>query len=264
VNGLVLSSGKYDLIITPPTMNSAGMLGFTPDGDFLHDPNSLGAFVTNPISYQRRFPANPTRFEQYPGGSLLHTGLPNPGLRSALRNNTAVWLGHTKPVILHLLVNNPHEMRSIVEELEGIEHPVQALEIGLHRDTSLQFTDAILSHATQSQLPLMVRVSPDASDEKLRVISQSGANAVVLGPPRGLLTSSDGERVSGRLYGPGLRPFANHHMERFLKLVDIPLIMGCGLFTHTDIKNALSEGAAAVQLDTLLWLNPTRELAQLE
>jgi hypothetical protein len=41
---------KHDLIIEPPLMNAAGILGFSPD---LHSGmhwSQMGAFVTNPVS----------------------------------------------------------------------------------------------------------------------------------------------------------------------------------------------------------------------
>ncbi len=71
---------KHDLTFEPPIMNAAGVLGFFPDRHGPIDWGMLGAFITNPISLSPRTPAHGSRFEAYPGGFLLHTGYPNPGL----------------------------------------------------------------------------------------------------------------------------------------------------------------------------------------
>jgi len=259
MNGLALSSGKQDLIINPPIMNSAGILGFIPDDNYPFDLNRLGAFVTHPISLMRRQPAKPPRFESFPGGALLHTGLPNPGIRKALHDHRYHWEMHSQPVILHLLANDSQDMEAIVEQLDAIDHPFQALEIGLTHTTP-DNAEAILAAATLSQLPILARVLPDTDREVQLALMHSGVNAVVIGPPRGSLTTVEQTRISGRYYGPGLQPMALYQLERFLNAMDIPVILGCGLFSVEDIRGAFSIGAAAVQLDTMLWLDPGRVL----
>jgi dihydroorotate dehydrogenase len=262
MNGLALTSGKQDLIINPPIMNSAGILGFIPDDNYPFGLNHLGAFVTHPISLKRRQPAQPPHFERFPGGALLHTGLPNPGIRKALHDHRNHWEMHSQPVILHILANDPQDMKAIVEQLDAIDHPVQALEIGLTHTTP-DNAEAIFAVATLSQLPILARVHPDTDHEVQLSLMQSGVNAVVIGPPRGSLTTVEQARISGRLYGPGLQPMASYHLERFLNAMDIPVILGCGLFSAEDIRGAFSVGAAAIQLDTMLWLDPARVLENL-
>jgi len=68
---------KQDLIFQKPIMNAAGMLGFSPD---LRAPvtwDDFGAFITNPLSLRPRKAANQPAAIEYPGGFLLHSGLPN-------------------------------------------------------------------------------------------------------------------------------------------------------------------------------------------
>jgi dihydroorotate dehydrogenase len=243
-------------------MNSAGVLGFIPDDKTPFDLGMLGAFITHPISLRNRQPAKPSRFETYPGGVLLHTGLPNPGLRKALKKYRAQWEMHSRPVILHILAGDPQEMAAIVEQLDGQDHPIQALEVGLTHTTP-ENAEAILRAATLSQLPLLVRVHPYADRELLIALNHSGANAVVMGPPRGILTLTEKTRISGRLYGSGLHPMASYQLERFINAVDLPVILGSGLFSLEDIRGAFSIGATAVQLDTMLWLHPVQVLQDL-
>jgi dihydroorotate dehydrogenase len=262
MDGLVLSSGKQDLIINPPIMNSAGVLGFITDDNYLFEHRLLGAFITHPISLKRRQPARPTHFEMYLGGALLHTGLPNPGLRKAVNKYGAHWDMHPQPVILHILADDPREMTAIVEQLEGQDHPIQALEIGLTYTTP-DNAEAILTAASLSQLPLLARVYPDTNRDVLLALFHSGVNAIVMGPPRGSLSPTEKTRIKGRLYGPGLYPIASYQLERFLNTMDLPVILGSGLFSSEDIRGAFNIGASAVQLDTMLWLHPVPVLEDL-
>lgn len=56
---------------------------------------------------------------------------------------------------------------------------------------------------------------------------------------------------------------ASYQLERVINTVDLPVILGSGLFSSEDIRGAFSIGAAAVQLDTMLWLHPFRVLQDL-
>jgi dihydroorotate dehydrogenase len=263
MNGLALSSGKQDIIIDPPIMNSAGILGFAPDIKSLFDHSLLGAFITHPLSLKRRLPAKLPHLEPYPGGVLLHTGLPNSGLQGALREHQGLWETHPRPIIAHIIGSGLNEMKTIVEQLDKIDHPIQALEIGLER-AEPDDAEAILTAANLSQLPILARVPPDTDHDVLQASLGSGVNAMVMGPPRGSIATSESATTYGRLYGSGNLPLALNHLERFIAVLDIPVILGCGLFSAEDIRTAFRLGAAAVQLDTILWLDPTHLLSDLD
>ena len=259
MDGLALSSGKQDLLIDPPIMNSAGILGYSPDNKHPFDFDALGAFVTHPISLKRRSPASTPRFLTYPGGVLLHTGLPNPGLRSALSTFTAEWNASQKPIILHLLPQGPGEMKKMAALIDDGGTPLHALEIGLSEDATPQDVEAILDAAALSQLPILARITPEA-DQAVLQAAAAGSNAIVIGPPRGSMFTQEDELISGRLYGPGTTPWAYRQLGRFLQTLDIPVILGFGMYSAQDVQGAFTEGASAVQLDTVLWLDPGRAL----
>ena len=80
---------KRDLYFSKPIMNAAGSLGFAPDARNGIDFASFGAFVTNPISLRPRLPTTHPALVEFPGGFLLHTGLPNPGLNGTLKKYSA-------------------------------------------------------------------------------------------------------------------------------------------------------------------------------
>ena len=126
---------KHGLALSGPVMNAAGILGFTREYRGLVDPTHLAAFVTNPLTYKPRTPAHGPNAVALPEGLLVHTGLPNPGVRQALRRWDKEWQRLGVPVILHLAATTPAEM---VHSLDLIERAqgVSALELGLRDDIS--------------------------------------------------------------------------------------------------------------------------------
>lgn len=241
---------KFDLVFDPPVMNAAGMLGFVPNERSGIDLSSMGAFITNPLSLEPRVPAHGTRTLSYPGGILLHTGYPNPGLRSALRRYGAQWGRLSLPVIVHLLPQNTHEITVMLALLEGRPN-IAGVEIGCPADIPIDAV-GLFAQAAQGELPFILRLPLERAVELTGFLSDSGVAAISLGPSRGAIFTPHGKPVHGRLYGPAIFPMM---LEILIRLSgrNIPLIAGGGIYSLDQIKVALSAGAVAVQLDTLLW-----------
>ncbi len=85
--------------------------------------------MTNPFSLRPRLPTSQPAVIEYPGGFLLHTGLPNPGLKAGLKKYSAKWTRSELPVIVHLMADRPEETQNMVRMLEEIEN-VMAVELG--------------------------------------------------------------------------------------------------------------------------------------
>ena len=241
---------KHDLAFDPPIMNAAGSLGFFPD---LHGPidwGRLGAFVTNPVSLTPRTPAHGSRFQAYPGGFLLHTGYPNPGMSQVLRRHAGHWSGSPLPVIVHLLARGIEELAKMARRLETVEG-VSGLEVGVVSDASAEMVVA-LTQAASGELPVIMQLPMERSIELASAAIQAGAVAVSLAPPRGIIPAQDGELVQGRLYGPAILPLALRMVHELTQL-GIPTIGAGGIYTQEHKKAMLTAGALAVQLDGLLW-----------
>ncbi|MEJ2010945.1 MAG: hypothetical protein P8X64_01845 [Anaerolineales bacterium] len=251
---VVLSGGKRELILAVPWMNSAGMLGFGAEGRQLLNPNALGAFVTAPISLHPRTPARGTRTHSMPGGLLLHTGSPNPGLRRALDREMPYWETLNVPLILHLLLEDPRDLAQAGSALEHA-HRLDGVEIGLEIIRPDQAAE-ITSEAFRFQLPFILRLPLNCPDEVYLAADAADAPALAMGPPRGRAVPSTGEAFSGRIYGPSLFPMLMEKLHRLRPRLHCPLLAGVGLFTLANVREALRAGADAVQLDTLLWMHP--------
>ena len=241
---------KRDLYFSKPLMNAAGSLGFASDTRNGVSLDSFGAFVTNPISLRPRLPtAQPTLIE-YPGGFLLHTGLPNPGIREALKKYSAKWTRSDLPIIVHLMADRPEETQNMVRMLENQEN-VMAVELGF---APLLANDIILLTLEMclGEIPLIFSLPVEQVLSLGPRLMQDGAQAISIAAPRGALMTD--QVVTGRLLGPALLPQTLESVYSAVKL-GIPIIGAGGVWSKENADAMLSVGALAVQVDAALW-NP--------
>ncbi len=265
---------KRDLYFNRPLMNAAGSLGFAPDSRTLKDLvglNDWGAFVTNPFSLRPRAPAAQPGVIEYPGGFLLHTGLPNPGFHAGLKKYAAKWSRSNLPVIVHLMADRPEETQRMVRLLETREN-VMAAELGF----APLLADDILLLTLQMCLGELPLISSLPVEQVLNLgprLIQEGAQAISISAPRGALpltsapsansphfdyapaslsTKGEAEITTGRLYGPSLFPRALETVYSAARL-GLPIIAAGGVWTKENFEAMLAAGALAVQLDAALW-----------
>jgi len=247
---------KSELVLKTPIMNAAGCLGFAPD---LHGPtdlSQLGAFITNPISLVERTPAHGPRFLSFPGGFLLHTGYPNPGLRTAIRRYAARWARSPLPVLVHLLVQRVGEVAEMVKRLENLEG-VAGFEIGLPLEADADMVQAF-ARAAAGELPVVMRLPMEHAARLAQGLTASHLAAVSLAPPRGALPLPEGSIVLGRLYGPAIFPLGLATVQA-LSRRGIPVIGSGGVYSPAQAEAMLQAGAKAVQLDAILWRGSWQE-----
>jgi dihydroorotate dehydrogenase (NAD+) catalytic subunit len=250
--------GKNPLVVENPVMPAAGIFGF--DGaayrDLL-DLTKLGALVTNPITWQPRRVARGTRVVPLPAGVLVHTGLPNPGMKRTIARYRARWARSLAPVIAHVVATSPAEVALCAAALEGCEGVI-GLEIGLHDQATPDDIAAIVTAAGESALPTLVRVPLYNAVEAARAAVEAGAGGlVVAAPPRGTVRDPEsGQLVGGRVYGPWLKAQALRAVGQVARLVDVPVVGGGGIHSPDDARDFLEAGAVAVQVDTAIWVQP--------
>jgi len=250
---------KRDLYFSKPLMNAAGSLGFAPDSRTEIAWDSFGAFVTNPISLRPRQPAAQPEVIEYPGGFLLHTGLPNPGFNAAVKKYATRWDKSELPIIVHLMADRPEESQHMVQMLE-LQENVMAVELGfaplLANDILLLTLEMCLG-----EIPLIFSLPVEQVLSLGPRLIQGGAQAISIAAPRGALPlTSDpsptgrGELVTGRLYGPSLFPRALETVYSAAK-IGLPIIGAGGVWSKENSEAMLSAEALAVQVDAALW-NP--------
>jgi dihydroorotate dehydrogenase (NAD+) catalytic subunit len=253
-------------------MNAAGVLGFAAEYRGLIDFAALGAFVTNPLTFSARTPARPPNAVPLPDGVLIHTGLPNPGVRAALRRYARDWARMGCPVIVHLAATSVTDVRRSLELLEREDH-VSGLELGVRDDVAVDEFAALIRAANGAQ-PVIVRLPAQRADELCSAAVQAGADALTVGaavratsPPVPFSTSRilrRGEggahdlRITGRIYGPDQFSAALEAMRTVMaQNPDVPVIGAGGIFSIENARAMLEAGAVAVQIDAALWRNPS-------
>jgi len=206
--------------------------------------------VTNPLSLRPRLPtASPTLVE-YPGGFLLHTGLPNPGLPAAIKKYARHWADARLPVIVHLMADRPEETRRMAQSLEELEN-IAALELGfapgLSGDLILLTIEMCLG-----ELPVIACLPVEQVPPLGPRAVQAGAAAISLAAPRGMIPLENGEQVTGRLSGAGLFPQALLAV-RDAVCANLTVIGAGGVQSKENAEAMLLAGATAVQVDESLW-----------
>jgi dihydroorotate dehydrogenase (NAD+) catalytic subunit len=251
---------KRDLYFSKPLMNAAGSLGFAPEHqicEVLKTSQIFGAFVTNPLSLRPRQPAAQPEVVEYPGGFLLHSGLPNPGFHAALKKYTSRWDKSDLPVIVHLMADRPEETQYMVQALEMQEN-VMAAELGF---APLLADDILLLTLEMclGELPLIFSLPVEQVLSLSPRLIREGAQAISISAPRGALTTEHSslitdKLITGRLYGPSLFPRALETVYSAAR-IGLPIIGAGGVWSKENAEAMLSAGALAVQVDAALW-NP--------
>ncbi|HNE67481.1 MAG TPA: nitronate monooxygenase [Anaerolineales bacterium] len=243
---------KRDIYFSKPIINAAGSLGFSPDPRAGIPFDRFGAFITNPISLRPRLPTPQPALIEFPGGFLLHTGLPNPGLPAVIKKHSARWNRADLPIIPHLMADRPEETAQMVRMLEGIEN-VMAVELGfaplLSNDILLLTLDMCLG-----EVPLIFSLPMEQVLSLGSKVIEKGAVAISIACPRGALVASRDKNklTTGRVYGPSIFPQALNTV-RAAAMSGIPVIGAGGVWTEKDAADMLSAGAMAVEMDASLW-----------
>ena len=244
---------KRDLYFSKPLINAAGSLGFAPDLRGFETLGGLkfGAFVTNPISRRPRLPTSHPALVEFPGGFLLHTGLPNPGFHAVLKKYAAKWNRADLPIIVHLMADRPEETQSMVRELEGVEN-VMAVQLGF---APLLSDDIILMNLEMclGEVPMIFSLPHEQVLTLGPRLMEEGASAVSLASPRGAVYDKAGNLITGRMYGQSLFPRALD-VVRSAAMIGLPMIGSGGVWSATDVESMLKAGAIAVETDAQLWV----------
>jgi dihydroorotate dehydrogenase (NAD+) catalytic subunit len=275
---------KRGLSLAHPVMNASGLLGFASEYRGLVDFTRLGAFVTNALTGRPRTPAHPPNATPLANGVLIHTGLPNPGVRAAIREYDREWQRLGPPVIVHLAATTPEDVQRSVEHLDRAEG-VSGVELGLRDDVSVEEMEHVIRAALGGP-PLVVRLPLLRAADLCEAAARAGADALTVGAPLrasasppGLFSGSrtlqpgegesqddgDREKSKGRFYGPESLPIALEAVRTVVGVMQaspLPVVGAGGIFSVEDARAMLAAGAVAVQVDAAVWIEP-RLLTQL-
>lgn len=266
VTPLVLAPEREgSLALRNPLIAAAGAVGYGRVPARLLPLHALGAIITTTTTLHARQGQAQPRLIETPAGLLMSTGLPNPGLRTALHRHTPAWRRLGTPVLLSLAAEDARTFAYCVELAQDNDCIAGfALEPDLlgGKADIVRVVDLVRGITA---LPLLVRTpvgAPQAVADALTDLAAVGCDAVIMGSPWPAL-AMDGETgqpaLHGGLTGPAVRPLALrlvYDVARLLGPAHIPLIGAGGISTPADVAAFLAVGASAVLLESVLWVDP--------
>jgi|AutmiccommuBRH23_1029490.scaffolds.fasta_scaffold01848_10 hypothetical protein len=245
---------KFDLDFLPPEkwMNAAGTAGYYPGRDFVTHFPDVGLFITNPISYFPRTPALQRCVLQFPGGFLVHSGFPNPGIKKIIQKFRIMWENSTLPICVNLLSDDPRDIEKIIRLVEPIDN-VTAIELGIDHSASKDNILKIIESAS-GELPIILSLPYELIHQDWLVqILTNDIVAISIQPPRGTIVHNN-QFISGRLYGESVLPLTMHAIS-YLQAKEKPIFAGVGVTKKENLKNLIECGLKNFQAHELIWRN---------
>ena len=124
---------------------------------------------------------------------------------------------------------------------------------------SLQFPSELSDYDIQSwvdqvicELPVILMVDPERLPVLANLLAPSPLSALGMNPPCGCLPDERNRLLDGDLTGPALLPQTLLLLNRVPK-TRLAILAGGGIHTPAQAQTCLKAGAAAVQVDTILW-----------
>ena len=258
-----------------PILVASGTFGYGTEYSEVVEIQRLGAICCKGTTLRPRV-GNPTpRVTETPGGMLNSIGLQNPGVDAVIAKYAETWAGWRVPVIVNVAGESVADYVEVVRRLEGVPG-IAGIELNISCPNvgagGIQFAidaqaaagvTAAVRRATD--LPLLVKLSPNVADVRpiARAIADAGADALTaINTLSGIAVSPNRQRpllgnTYGGLSGPAIKPVALRIVYEVSQVVDIPVVAIGGVTELADVLDFLAVGAAAVQVGTAIFADPT-------
>jgi dihydroorotate dehydrogenase (NAD+) catalytic subunit len=279
----VTSVGAVDLSVNigalrlrNPILAASGTFGYGVEFAHLVDLNRIGGFVTKGLSLAPIQGSHAPRLCPTPSGMLNAVGLQNVGVRAFVAEKIPVLRNFDTHVIANVFGYSPEEYSEVIHILEDAPG-LAAYELNIScpnvKQGGIQFGSdpAMVSQVVgvarkaAANRPLWVKLSPLVTDIRLiaKSAEEAGADGLTVAntyPAMSLDTRTGKSRLgcpTGGLSGPAIRPITLKLVWEASKAVGIPIIGLGGVEKVDDVLEYLAVGAAAVQVGTASFVNPT-------
>ena len=247
---------KIGLPLAGPVMLAAGSIGY---GEARHrelETSRFGGIVVGPFTRRSRGGSQPPRLAETVGGFVRRVGLQNRGVSAAVRRYGQLWPRMGCPVIAQVADSESGEAAETVERLSAVEG-IEGFELLCQPEASEREIGRLLEVLLlETDLPLLVKL-PLTRAAALAPVAAGAAGLVVGSPPMGAAMRADRQAVSGELFGPGVFPMMLAALLE-VKALELPgSLLACGgVHTRQQARDCLQAGADALQLDSLVWVEP--------
>ena len=258
-----------------PVFIASGICGYGEEYAPLVKIEDLGGIVTKTITLRPRLGNPPPRIHEIPTGALNSIGLENVGLDAYIAEKLPRLRDKKVGVIVSIAAEHAEEFIEIAEKLapeegyQGIELNLSCPNVeeeALDHGRNPQFVEEI-TRIVKDRVPhraVLVKITPNVTDigSVAKAVEAGGADGIsaintLVGVDFDLDT---GKRIfargSGGYSGPGILPIALQKVWEVAQAVSIP-IMGIGGITSVeDARKFFIAGASAIQVGTVLWVDP--------
>lgn len=257
-----------------PVLTASGTFGSGEEYSQFVDLNRLGGVITKGVA-NVPWEGNPTpRVAEVYGGMLNAIGLQNPGIDVFIQRDIPFLKQFHTRIIINVCGRSVYDYLDVVERLN--DQPVNMLEINIScpnvKQGGIAFGQApnMAAHITQeirkkSTHPIIMKLSPNVTNiaEMAKAVEAAGADAV------SLINTLTGMKIdvkkrkfalankTGGLSGPAIHPIAVRMVYEAAHAVEIPVIGIGGIMNAEDAIEMMMAGAAAVEIGTANFANPT-------
>jgi dihydroorotate dehydrogenase (NAD+) catalytic subunit len=242
-------------------------------GDALLERFPFDAFVSKTITLEPRQGNPPPRLWETPAGMINSIGLPNKGLDGFLASDLPELARLPVPLVVSVMGFTREELARLVAAV-GERDEVSMLELNVscpNVETGLimgadpaEIALAVERVRTETEKPLIVKLTPNATDpaEVAAAAAGAGADAVSLvNTLKGMaLDPESGEPWlggrTGGVSGPAIRAIALEQVAAVASRVEIPVIGMGGISSARQAADFIAAGATAIAIGTESFRDP--------
>ena len=269
-----LTVNMAGLKLKNPVMTASGTFGYGLEFEPFFDIGLLGAVVVKGLSLKPKEGNPPPRIVETPAGMLNAIGLQNVGVDAFIRDKLPELRKIGVPVVANFFGNSSADYIEAAKRLSSAEG-IAALEVNIScpniKAGGITFgTDPQIAHSlikdirAVTDLPLIVKLSPNVTDIKVMAKSVEDAGADIISLINTITAMAIDIKtrrpklanITGGLSGPAIRPVAVRMVWEVAQAVNIPIIGMGGIMTADDAIEFILAGASAIQVGTANFVNP--------
>lgn len=265
-----------------PVGVASGTFGYGSEYEELLDLSRIGAIYTKAVTLKPREGNDIPRIVETPAGILNSIGLANVGVERFLTEKIPFLAKLPCAIVVNVAGSTGDDYLTVVETLDG-EDAIWGYEVNIscpnvkHGGLAFGTDPAVVERLTSdlrriTSKPLIMKLTPNVSDITViaRAAENGGADAVsCINTLVGMVIDINKKRPvlpakTGGLSGPAIRPVGVAMVYRVCRAVTVPVIGIGGIMNASDALEYLLAGAAAVQVGTANFVDPSCVEAVLE
>ena len=258
-----------------PLIAASGTFGYGTEYVDVADYRAIGGIAVKGLYLEPREGCAPPRIWETPSGMLNAIGLQEVGVKSFIADKMPRLRELDTSVLVNICGSSLEEYAELarilddVEGVSGIEMNISCPNVdeggilfGCDPDMAARVTEAVKN---ETKLPVIPKLSPNVTDITVvaRHVESAGADALSLIntiPAMAIDVETKRPRLKniiGGLSGPAIRPIAVRLVYQTAQAVKIPIIGIGGIASHEDALEFILAGAAAVQIGTMSFVDPS-------